>query len=137
MLGIDVVTISRLRGALERSPQLEARLFSGAERTYCRSMPEPVRHFAGTLAAKEAVIKAIRAGRLVAWARRIEISRDAAGVPSVAIDGGVAPITVSISHDGDTAVAAALILPSRDSLLEMNRVASELVAKGRDQFAGE
>jgi holo-[acyl-carrier protein] synthase len=130
MLGIDVVTVSRLRGALERSPKLEDRLFSEAERTYCRSMPEPVRHFAGTLGAKEAVIKAIRAGRLVAWARRIEISRDAAGVPSVAIDGRAAPVAVSISHDGDTAVAAAMVLPSGDSLVEMNRVASELVAKG-------
>lgn len=130
MLGIDLVTISRLRGALERSPKLEDRLFSEVERTYCRSMPDPVRHFAGTLAAKEAVIKATRSGRLVAWARRIEISRDAAGVPSVAIDGRVAPISVSISHDGDTAVAAAMILPSGDSLLEMNRVASELMAKG-------
>jgi holo-[acyl-carrier protein] synthase len=87
MLGIDLVTISRLRAALLRSPGLENRLFSEAERAYCRSMPEPARHFAGTLAAKEAVIKAARLGRLVAWARRVEISRDSAGVPSVSVDG--------------------------------------------------
>jgi holo-[acyl-carrier protein] synthase len=129
MLGIDLVTVSRLRTALLRSPGLENRLFSEAERSYCCSMPDPVRHFAGTLAAKEAVIKAARLGRLVVWARRIEITRDSAGVPLISIDGREVPMSVSISHDGDSAVAAAMILPTGDSLLEMNRVASELVAK--------
>jgi holo-[acyl-carrier protein] synthase len=129
MLGIDVVSIGRLRAVLERSPGLENRLFSAGERSYCGSKPEPVRHLAGTIAAKEAVIKAARLGRLVAWARRIEISRDASGAPTVAIDGRDAPIVVSISHDGDSAVAAAMMLPPGELLLEMNRVASELVAK--------
>jgi holo-[acyl-carrier protein] synthase len=129
MIGIDLVSISRLSTVLERSPGLEARVFSGAERSYCHSMPEPVRHLAGTLAAKEAVIKAARLGRLVVWARRIEIGRDAAGVPAASIDGRPAPMSISISHDGDTAVAAAMMLPQGDSLLAMNRVAAELIAK--------
>jgi holo-[acyl-carrier protein] synthase len=129
MIGIDLVSIGRLRSVLERSPALEERVFSGAERSYCRSMPEPVRHLAGTLAAKEAVIKAARLGRLVVWARRIEIARDADGVPAASIDGQPAPMSVSISHDGDMAVAAAIILPRGDSLLVMNRVAAELIAK--------
>ena len=75
------------------------------------------------------MIKAARLGRLVVWARRIEVIRDSAGVPLVSIDGREVPISVSISHDGDTAVAAAMILPAGDSLLQMNRVAAELVAK--------
>jgi holo-[acyl-carrier protein] synthase len=129
MIGIDLVSISRLRTALARSPGLEGRLFSGAELSYCHSMAEPVRHLAGTLAAKEAVIKAARLGRLVVWARRIEITRDADGVPAAAIDGRAAPMSVSISHDGDMAVAAAMILPEGESLLAMNRVAAEFVAK--------
>jgi holo-[acyl-carrier protein] synthase len=111
MIGIDLVSISRLRTVLERSPGLEARVFSGAERRYCQSMPDPVRHLAGTLAAKEAVIKAARLGRLVVWARRIEIARDDDGVPAASVDDRAAPMAVSISHDGDMAVAVAMILP--------------------------
>jgi holo-[acyl-carrier protein] synthase len=129
MLGIDLVSISRLCAVLSRSPGLEARLFSTAERSYCRSKPEPARHFAGTLAAKEAVIKAARLGQLVAWARRIEITRDATGAPSVSIDGRDAALSVSISHDADSAVAVAMIMPPGDLLLAMNRVAAELAAK--------
>jgi holo-[acyl-carrier protein] synthase len=129
MLGIDLVSISRLRAVLSRSPGLEARLFSTNERSYCRSKPDPVRHFAGTLAAKEAVIKAARLGQLVAWARRIEITRDATGVPSVSVDGRDGALSVSISHDADSAVAVAMITPPGDLLLAMNRVAAELAAK--------
>jgi holo-[acyl-carrier protein] synthase len=130
MIGIDLVSISRLRTVLERSPGLEARVFSGVERGYCQSMADPVRHLAGTLAAKEAVIKAARLGRLVVWARRIEIIRDTDGVPAASIDGRAAPMAMSISHDADMAVAVAMILPQGDSLLDVNRVTAELIAKG-------
>jgi holo-[acyl-carrier protein] synthase len=111
MIGVDLVDIARLRALLERSPGLEGRLFSGTERRYCRSKSDPVRHFAGTLAAKEAVIKAARLGPLVAWARRVEITRDASGAPGVCLDGQAAPISASISHDGGMAIAAAMMLP--------------------------
>jgi holo-[acyl-carrier protein] synthase len=129
MIGIDLVSISRLRTMLDRSPGLEGRVFSETERSYCRSMAEPARHLAGTLAGKEAVIKAAQLGRLVVWARRIEIRRRSDGAPAAFIDGRPAPVSLSISHDGDYAVAAALILPQGDLLLDMNRVAAELIAK--------
>ncbi|MDP9223507.1 MAG: holo-ACP synthase [Actinomycetota bacterium] len=109
MLGIDLVDVGRFRSALERSPGLESRLFTEPERSYCRSTPDPARHFAGTLAAKEAVIKAARLGPLVAWARRIEITRDATGAPTASIEGRNVPIAVSISHEKVMAVAAAII----------------------------
>jgi holo-[acyl-carrier protein] synthase len=114
MIGVDLVDIERFRRVLERSPGLENRVFSGRERSYCRSKRDPVRHFAGTLAAKEAVIKAARLGALGAWARRIEITRDASGAPVVSLDGQIAPIWASISHDGGMAVAAAMMLPAGD-----------------------
>jgi holo-[acyl-carrier protein] synthase len=111
MLGIDVVDIERLRKALERSPRLEERLFRKEERTYCRRGYDPIIHFAGTLAAKEAVIKALRLGPLAAWASRIEIARDADGVPTATVDGRPgAKLEISISHDGPVAVAIALDL---------------------------
>ena len=106
MIGIDVVDVARLRTALERSPKLEARLFTPAERAYCRSRRNRVQHLAGTLAAKEAVIKALRLGPLPAWAQRIEVRRSSDGVPSAVVAGTEVP--VSISHDGPVAVAVAL-----------------------------
>jgi holo-[acyl-carrier protein] synthase len=111
IIGVDIVDIERLRRVLGRSPAVENRLFSATEREYSRSKKDPVRHYAGTLAAKEAVIKAARLGVLGAWSRRIEITRDCDGVPVVSIDGKPADVSVSISHDGGMAVAAALALP--------------------------
>ena len=110
MLGIDVVDVERLRRVLQRSPRAEEKLFTKEERSYCRAMADPVVHFAGTLAAKEAVIKAAGLGALVAWAQRIEIARNASGAPSAHVAGrpATAAVTVSIAHDGGVAVAVAL-----------------------------
>jgi holo-[acyl-carrier protein] synthase len=110
MIGIDVVDVARLRGALERSPRLEEKLFTKKERIYCRRQVDPAVHFAGTLAAKEAAIKALRLGPLVAWSSRIEIERDDAGVPVARVPSRDARMPVSISHDGPVAVAVALSL---------------------------
>ena len=108
-LGIDVVDIPRLRGYLDRTPWLEQRLFTEDERRYCATKPDPVMHLAGTLAAKEAVIKALQLGRLVEWAGRIEIRRHASGAPAAVVrgDGPPTEVEVSISHERDTAVAVA------------------------------
>lgn len=110
MLGIDVVDVGRLEALLERAPGVERRLFTKREREYCAARSNPIVHLAGTLAAKEAVMKALRLGPLVAWASRIEIERDGAGVPSVRIHGRPPGehVAVSISHDGPVAVAIAL-----------------------------
>jgi holo-[acyl-carrier protein] synthase len=110
MLGIDVVDVERLRAALERTPALEARLFTKKERVYCRAGRRPEVRFAGTLAAKEAVIKALRLGSLVAWAGCIEIERAETGVPSAFVidSSSKRVVEVSISHDGPVAVAVAL-----------------------------
>ncbi|MDQ3962964.1 MAG: holo-ACP synthase [Actinomycetota bacterium] len=114
MIGIDTVNVERLRSTFGRSPSIEARLFSHHERSYCRAKPDPVMHFAGTLAAKEAVIKARGLGPLVAWSRRIEITRAESGAPIATIKGtDHGPIHLSISHDGPVAVAVAFA-PSFD-----------------------
>lgn len=110
MIGVDVVDIERLRAKLAATPRLVERLFSEAERSYCLQAADPVVHFAGTLAAKEAVIKALDLGPLGAWARRIEITRAESGAPKATVSRGdeEQPVHVSISHDGGVAVAVAL-----------------------------
>jgi holo-[acyl-carrier protein] synthase len=108
VVGIDVVDIERLRAVMARSPRALQRLFTADERAYCASRADPVVHFAGTLAAKEAVIKALGLGPLPVWARRIEIVRDA-GVPRVEVTGADASgVDISISHDAGVAVAVAV-----------------------------
>lgn len=129
MVGIDVVSISRFEEMLRRSPRLEERLCSVTELDYCYSKPQPSRHLAGTVAAKEAVIKAARLGRLVAWARRIEVTRNGEGVPTVTIDGKAAAIAVSISHDGDVAAAVALMTSGGDSVFAVDGMTAEFVPK--------
>ena len=109
MIGIDAVDIERLRALLERMPDAEARLFTDAERSYCHAHADPALRFAGTLAAKEAVIKAASLGPLVSWCRRIEIDRGPNGAPAVKVAGITDPeLSVSISHDGGLAVAVAM-----------------------------
>lgn len=131
MIGIDVVDVSRLAAALERTPTLEARLFTHSERTYCNSKTDPATRFAGTMAAKEAVIKALRLGPLNAWARRIEVTRSHGGEPFAHVQGHSGLIPISISHDGGVAVACALAPASLDG------VPSELVTQSRDHAVGE
>jgi holo-[acyl-carrier protein] synthase len=114
MIGIDTVDIDRLRDAFLRAPGLEHRLFTDRERDYCRGKADPVLHYAGTLAAKEAVIKAGHLGTLVAWGRRVEINRRGDGAPGARIRGIThGPIHLSISHDGSVAVAVAVADPAR------------------------
>ena len=106
-LGVDVVEIQRFRAVLERSPGLERRFFTPAERAHCGGS---ALRLAGTFAAKEAVMKALGLTPAPAWARRIEVERDASGRPAATV-AGRAPVAVSISHDGPVAVAVALATP--------------------------
>ena len=109
-LGIDVVEIARFRAALDRSPGLATRFFTDDERAHGAASRDPAVHLAGTFAAKEAVMKALGLTPAPAWARRIRIARGPSGRPTGVVDGRP-PVTVSISHDGPVAVAAALATP--------------------------
>jgi holo-[acyl-carrier protein] synthase len=109
-IGIDVVQISRFEQALRRRPRLAQRCFSPAEQAYCSGQRRPGRHFAARFAAKEAVAKALQAP--VRW-REIEVVREG-GPPSIILSGKTLAraagriISITMSHDGDVAVAAAI-----------------------------
>ena len=111
MIGIDVANIGRMRALLTRFPNAEQRFFTRPEIDHCRSHTDPATHFAGTFAAKEAVVKAARLGHIAAWARRIEITRDGMGAPAARIEGRTTTVALSISHEADTAIAVAVVLP--------------------------
>ena len=113
-LGIDIIKIERIAAALRRfGDRFPTRVLTEAEQRYVRNRPQ---NFAGRWAAKEAVSKVLGLGvRGVGW-RDIEIVRLPTGQPSVRLHGraasraaqlGMGRIAVSISHEGDYAVAIA------------------------------
>lgn len=122
-IGTDVVEIARLERAVGRwGERFLARIFTDTEIAYCRAKREPLRHFAGRLAAKEAVYKALGLhwSGPFSW-RMIEITTAASGAPEVLLHNVAGEgteeknIAVSISHEGEVAVAVAAAFRGRRS----------------------
>lgn len=120
-LGIDILEIKRLQGALKRQgDRFLKRVFTQREIDYCRRrrlmmLPE----LAGRFAAKEAVMKALGTGRRgVAW-RDIEVTNEPSGKPLVSLTGGAAKkfkelggrsLEISLTHEKNVAAAVALLV---------------------------
>jgi holo-[acyl-carrier protein] synthase len=113
-LGIDIIKVDRIAAALKKhGDRFPKRVLTDNEQRYVRNRPQ---NFAGRWAAKEAVSKVLGlGGRGVGWTE-IEILRLPTGAPSVKLHGraarraeqmGMGRIAVSISHEGDYAVAIA------------------------------
>jgi holo-[acyl-carrier protein] synthase len=108
-VGIDLIEIERVEGAIERRPRLAERLFTPDELAYARERARPGRHLAVRFAAKEAVIKAL--GEPVP-PRDIEVV--GGQPPTVALHGraaelaGSTEIAISLTHSRDIAAAVAI-----------------------------
>src|SRR3954453_13572213 len=113
-LGLEIIKIERIAHAIERfGERFAKRVLTDHEQRYVRNRPQ---NFAGRWAAKEAVSKVLGLGvRGVGWTE-IEIERLPTGAPAVKLHGraarraeqmGMGRIAVSISHEGDYAVAIA------------------------------
>jgi len=113
-VGLDLLDIARLERALERRPRLAARLFSDGELAYAAAHARPGQHLAARFCAKEAVTKAL--GLDVLRPLEIEVVRDDAGRPSVALAGTAAAraeelgttVLVTLTHTAVTAGAVAV-----------------------------
>jgi phosphopantetheine--protein transferase-like protein len=112
--GIDIIEISRIEKAAERSSRFMLKVFTPGENSYFESRNNNYCHVAGTFAAKEAVLKALGTGMSgIDW-RDVEISREASGMPYVTLHGnaeaiargmGISAFHLSISHCREYAVA--------------------------------
>jgi len=123
-IGIDLVPISRMRGVMERwQERFLTRVFTDDEIAYCRSRKDPAPHFAARFAAKEAGLKALGTGlRLgVSW-RELEVRRERGGPPVLVLSGrtrelararGAERMLLALSHDGDYAIAQAMLVDER------------------------
>jgi holo-[acyl-carrier protein] synthase len=120
-VGIDVIVISRVKRVLDKHPErFLKRVFTPEEVAYCRGR---VHELAARFAAKEAVMKALGTGaRGLAW-REIEILPNRRGKPLVYLHGlaaqrgvkiGIRGIDVSLTHEGDLAIASVVAMASED-----------------------
>ena len=120
-VGLDVIEIRRVSGALARYSAFRERCFTEAERAYCDSRPNPAQHYAARFAGKEAVGKALGFGvaRAFAW-KDVEIA--GRPKPDVRLSGRVAqwargvgagPIDLSMTHSKDIAAAVCVVADGR------------------------
>ncbi|MCX4312427.1 MAG: holo-ACP synthase [Clostridia bacterium] len=115
MLGVDTVRISRVREAV-RGEAFRTRVFTADEIKYCDGAADAAASYAGIFCAKEAVAKALGTGfgRGV-MPHDIEITHAETGAPVAVLRGEAARMAggreaeISVSHDGDHAVAVAMI----------------------------
>ena len=123
-IGIDLVQIGRFEQAVSRhGARLLNRLFTAAEQACLRSYRSPGRHLAARFAAKEAAFKALRTGwgQGVVW-QDVEIVGGGHEPSSVVLSGrardvaaglGITQMLVSLTHDGDYAMACIVATDGR------------------------
>ena len=128
-LGVDMVHIPAFEKQLDDSASAFAEgTFTAIEWRYSNQKERPGRHLAVRYAAKEAVIKAWASTR---WGRPLkitdvdlrerEVTNDALGRPCLNLHGRFleeigtkAQIQLSMSHDGDYAIATAILVPPQN-----------------------
>jgi holo-[acyl-carrier protein] synthase len=107
-VGIDVVNIDRFKQSLERTPGLELKLFTEAERI------KSIQSLAARFAAKEALVKALNAKNGILW-HEAEVVNLEGGMPAFIFYGDVADLVdganvyLSISHDAGIATAIVIV----------------------------
>jgi len=121
-VGVDLVDVHALEARFAARAAILVEIFTDAELAYCHRQAHPWPHLAARFAAKEALLKALTSGLTGAmrW-RDIEVVRDPAGTPRLAVTGataemmvraGLAPGSVSLSHTADQAIAVVLLTPT-------------------------
>ena len=114
-IGTDIVKISRIESIIkDKGEKFLDKIFTQKEIDYCNSNKEPFQHFSGKFSAKESIKKALLSKKITDFIslKDIEIINKEDKSPYVSIhkdfDGDL-NYHISISHDGDYAVAFAVI----------------------------
>ena len=116
-IGIDMTTVSRIKRSLERE-SFARRVFSPRELEMFLNREKPkYRSLRANFAAKEAFRKALGTGVRGFLLNEVEVLRNDEGMPYFEFSGRAAAIVlaggysaqVSLSHEGDSAIAAVLL----------------------------
>lgn len=118
-VGVDLCGVARIERAIEKAHFYE-RVFTPAERAYLNQKGKGrAQSAAAMFAAKEAVAKALGtgfSGGVMPW--NISVVHDEKGAPGAELTGaakerleqmGGADVRISLSHEGDSAIAFAVI----------------------------
>lgn len=122
-VGIDLISVPRVREALRRHPRMAERLYTEGERAACLRRHDPVLSFAARFAAKEAAMKALGTGwgAGVGW-RDVEVVGGAGKPPGMAFHGaaavrlkalGATGALVSLTHEREMAAAVVVLVSDR------------------------
>lgn len=110
-IGTDIVKIDRIKSLYKDSKFLN-KIFSSLEVEYCNKHKEPYIHLSGKFAAKEAVKKALLSAKIVKAIPLVDIevlnNKDKSPYIKLVNVNNV-KFNVSISHDGDYAIAFVII----------------------------
>lgn len=117
-IGIDLVSVSRISEKIKGEAFIN-KVFSPGEIKYCESAANKSQHYAARFAVKEAFLKATGKGLLADLdLKNIEVIKDSSEKPALKLSGafkkmpdaeGWSAIHVSLSHEGDSAVAIVII----------------------------
>ena len=105
-IGVDIVHVPGFREQLERPGSRFEDVFTALELRVAARKPDRVLHLAGRWGAEGAFIKA--------WGGRVGVEKRGAVAQAVADSIGDVATSLSISHDGDYAIATCLVY-SKDS----------------------
>lgn len=118
-VGCDLCQIAAVGRMLKEEPAALERLFNPEERRYALSQAGPAEHLAGVFAAKEALAKAVREPSLLGkYYQEVTVCHGENGTPHLQLSDrlssafqarGIRVADLSISHDGDYAVATVLV----------------------------
>jgi len=119
-IGVDIVDIGRIsKNISDDNDRFINRVYTKNEIEYCKSKKNMSHHFAGRLAGKEAVSKALKLtwDSGINW-RDIEIINEENGCPSVVLHGEpkkvvknrkITNIRISLSHENEYAIAFVIV----------------------------
>jgi holo-[acyl-carrier protein] synthase len=120
-LGVDIITISRMRDILETTGKevFIDKVFTPYEQERSEVHPDRIAYLAMTFAAKEAILKTFGIGwETGVQLKEIEVQDGEWGEPipcltgrfsELALERGISRILLSLSYDGDYAIAIATI----------------------------
>ena len=119
-IGTDIVSVNRMRQAIERQgKRFLNRIFTAGERAYCEQKKNKYENYAARFAAKEALIKAKGGGKGRFAFREIEVKRGLYGKPFLYLSAsarkslGIKPradFLLTMSHEREFAVATVVML---------------------------
>ena len=114
-IGTDIIEISRIREAINRTSSFKRKVYTEKEIEYIEKKKEPYASYAGRFAAKEAVSKALGTGVRGFSLNDVEILNDELGKPTVTLYNNLLnhaeglKIQISISHSREYAVSTVII----------------------------